>query len=292
MKSTHSWTLAAVTTVAALTASSVYAGTQYEFEVTDNRRGKTEVTTLQTDGSNLRMGMAAQSRKDQGGAMIFQGDRREGKPPRMIVEDGEGGHMVLTQEKIDQLVGQIPSTPQGTPVMSPEMIATARAQAERLADPESRARALELLDQRFGSKDGAAKPSMEYVEKGIREKFGYPCMRYDVLKDGQKIAEVWATDWANIEGGRETSKAFKELEEFYRGLMASLEKATGMSGMFGGAETSFERIFKFNRFPVATYEHDGDEVVRSSVLKSAKKTDVDPSVFKPAPGSVERSFGM
>lgn len=290
MMQVYSRFLTAFTIAAALAVSPLVAGTDYEIEVTDHKRDRVEVTNLQVEGSNLRMGRAAQGRRDAGGSLLFQGDRREGKEPRVIIEDGQGGHMVLNQEKMDQLAKAIP--PGAAAAMNPEMVETARAQAERIADPQARARALEQLDQRFGSTGNDQKPSLEYVERGVRDKHGYPCVRYDVMRDGQKIAEVWATDWANLEGGRGASKAFAEFEQFYTGLMDRFAEASGMSAeIFRGHESSFHRIFELNRFPVAVYEYEGSEVVRSSVLKSAQKVEHEPSVFKIDPGSVEREFG-
>lgn len=281
--------LVAFATILALAVPAVFAGTEYEIEVTDHKRDKVETTLLQVEGLNLKMGMAAQGRKNPGGSLLFQGDRREGKDPRVIMADGKGGHMVLNQEKIDKIAAAIP--PGAAPTMSKDMVEMMRAQAERIADPQARARALEQIDRQYGSMGGEEKPGLEYVERGVRDKFGYPSVRYDAMRGDVKVAEIWATDWANLEGGRQTSKVFTEFEKFYRGLMESLSEATGMGNMLGGDDNPFQKIFELQRFPVATYQYEAGEVVRSSVLKSARKVEHEPAVFKIDPNSVEREFG-
>jgi hypothetical protein len=282
--------LAALLTVTALAVAPVFAGAEYEIEVTDHKREKVEMTKLQVEGSNFRMGIAADGRKRPGGSFLFQGDRREGKEPRVVIDDGKGGHIILNQAKMEEIAKAIP--PGATPVANPAMIETMRMQAERIADPEARARALEELDKRFGPAGGEDKPQLEYIERGVRDKFGYPSVRYDVMRGEEKIAEVWATDWANLEGGRQTSKAFAEFESFYRSMMETLADAAPMAtSMFGGDESPFQKIFELNRFPVATYQYEGGELVRSSVLKSASKVEHEPAVFKVDPNSVEREIG-
>lgn len=283
-------TLTVLAALAVLAGSPAIAGHDYDIEVTDHKRERVEVTQLQVEGLNFKMGMASQGRRNPGGAMLFQGDRREGKEPRMIIEDGQGGHMIINQAKIEQLAKMIP--PGATPMMNEQMMESIRAQAERIADPQARARALEQIEQQYGAMGGGAKPKLRYVERGIREKFGYPCVRYDVFRGDEKIYELWVTDWANIEGGRQTSKAFAEFEKFYTAMMETLSKASGMGDrMFGGDDNPFQKIFELDRFPVATYQYEGGEVVTTSVLKAARKVDHEPGTFKVDPNSVEREFG-
>lgn len=290
MRRTNHIILVAIALIATLTVPAV-AGTEYEIEIQDHRKNTVETTLVQADGLNLKMGVPKQGRKKPGGAVIFKGDRREGLEPRLIMMDDQGGHMVINQAKIDQIAKMMP--PGGAPVMKPEMMAAARAQIEKIQDPEQRAMALENFERRFGSADGspAGARNVEWVERGLRDKNGYPAVRYDMMRDGVKVREVWATDWANIEGGRQTSKAFEAFGEFYRGMRESLEKVSGMApGMFGD-DNPFESIFELDRFPVATYEYDSSgQVVRSSILKSGKKVEHEPGTFKPGPESVERQF--
>ncbi len=278
-----------------LLAAPALAGTEYEIEVTNLKKGTTETTLIQADGLNLRIGIAKLNRKDPGGALIFQGDRREGKEPRLIVIDDQGGHMVINREMIDQFAKALPpGAAERSPVVTDAMLEMARRQIENMPDPAARARALEDFERRFGSGDKASsKPETEYVERGIREESGYPCVRYDVMRDGQKMAQICATDWHNLEGGRETGKAFEAFGEFYRDLRESMTAATGLSAdMFGGDDNPFQKIFELGRFPVTSDEFENGEKVRSSVLKSGRRAELEPAVFKPGSDSVERKLGM
>lgn len=284
----------ALSVAVCLTAMPALAGSELEMEVTDHRRDdRVHLTKIQAEGLDLRIEVAPRGRKSPGGTLLFQGDRREGKEPRVVFLDAEGGHTIINQEKIDGLVEAIPE--KAEPFMNEEMIERARAQLEQIADPEARARAREQFEARFGPAGGAESAGtsgVEFVERGVRDKLGYPCVRYDALRDGERVAEIWATDWANLEGGRETGKAFAAFESFYSGLMERLAEVSGFGGVIPGVEDSpFFNVFELERVPVATYEYEDGELVRSTVLKRAGKVDLDPAVFKIPPSSVERQFG-
>ncbi len=278
-----------------LLAGAAFAGAEYTLTATNLTTGKTDTTVIKSEGLNLWIGMAKVDRKDMGGALIFQGERPDNKPPRVIILDEEGGHMILTHAKIDALLEMMPSTSgqEQQPFMNEQMLEMARQRAESIQDPETRARALEQLDKMTGGDAGAEGSGTEWVEKGLREKQGYPSVRYDGLRGGVKFAEAWATDWHNLPGGRGTGKAFEAFGDFWEGMTERFSKASGMHfNMLATDDNPFQNIFELGRFPVASDEWKDGEKVRSYALTDAKRVDHDPSVFKPGSDSVERKFGM
>ena len=292
--------LAAAVLGLTLIAWPALAGGEYEIEVTDHKKGTTETTLIQAEGDNLRIGVAKLNRKNPGGALIFQGDRREGKEPRLIVLDDQGGHMVINKAMIEQIGAMMPKGPDGrSPVVTDQMLERARRQIEQIADPEARRQALEQFESRFGSGAGGAEEEAEseteteYVERGLHDKHGYPTLLIQAKRGDEKIADLYVTDWKNIDAGRETGKAFEAFGEYYQEMMKAFENASGMDmGLLGRDDAPFQKILELGRFPVESREYENGELVRTSVLKSATQADLDPSVFKPGPDSVERKFGM
>lgn len=282
---------AALTLLAALIAAPVSAGTETEIEVTDHRRDKIGTMRILVEGLDLRIEQPALTRKTSDQVMIFRGERAN---PRMIFLMGDSEHFVVDRAGLAKVM-ESQAQPEEGRVMSPEAIERAWKTAERIADPDARARALADLEKRYGPREGevAAAP-IEWVQGAVREKEGYPCVRYDALRGGEKIATVWVTDWANLEGGRQTGQALIALQEFQRELskLTAESTSTGPGIPKGVGESSAPDLFDYAEgFPVILEEYENGELVKSSVLKSSRKAEPAPGSFKPGAESVESRFG-
>lgn len=117
-------------------------------------------------------------------------------------------------------------------------------------------------------------------------KNGYPCVKYDVLKDGVKIRELWVTDWSNVEGGGEINSAFKSMNDFINQIKDMFDGMPGASG-------PYEEMNMKNGFPVVTRnfnEYDGS-LEDETVLESITERDLDPDAFEPPKGYRLRTMG-
>ncbi len=123
------------------------------------------------------------------------------------------------------------------------------------------------------------------------DKNGYLCVKYEILRDGRKVRELWVTDWDNIEGGGEMSDAFQEMAKFFRELMKSI--SGGLPGSFSGPGGGdlFEHMDEIDGFPVVNtgFGEDGSPEDESQ-LRSARRQTLDPAAFEPPHGYKRRSM--
>lgn len=141
---------------------------------------------------------------------------------------------------------------------------------------------------------GAMKPRSkpEVRKTGERaEKNGYPCVKYEVFRDGRKIREIWTTDWDNVEGGDEAWEAFGAMAEFFEALLEKMPAMPGGGDPLGG-QNPYDEMNLENGFPIVTSEFGEDGSLESeSSLKSARQQRLDPSAFEPPAGYKRMSMG-
>ncbi len=109
---------------------------------------------------------------------------------------------------------------------------------------------------------------------------GYPCIRYDVYRQGEKVQELWVTDWDNIRGGRQVAGAFENMNA----LLDEVAQSNDFPSMF-------EAFTKVDGFPVVTREFEGGELEGETVLESVSERDLDPDAFEPPKGYRLRTMG-
>lgn len=263
------WTLGLILIM--LTTGPATAGVIFEVETTDHTQGEPHKQDIEVkaEGKNLTMGVPSTGERAQG-AMIFRGDRRE-----MVVVDHDNKSFIqMDEEAIQALAGQVD---------------TAMSQIEEaMAKVPEKQRAMmeKLLQERMPP--GAAQqpkrgPSSELRKTGESgERNGYPCVKYEVLRSGKKIREMWVTDWSNVEGGKEVADIFRDMSGFFESLMDSLPQ----SGSFGQVDSNiFELMKDLGGFPVVTREFDSDgSLSGESTLRSTRRQTIDPDAFEPPSG--------
>jgi hypothetical protein len=260
-----------VLAVLTVLAFPLYAGVVYEIEVTDHGQSppKTESIQAAVEGRHLKMGIASKGRG--GGAqgdMIFSGERRE-----VVVVDHENqSYTVIDAEMVKEIGAQANA---------------AMSQVEEAlkgVPKEQQAMVRELMKKRMPNVQAPAeRPKTELKKTGESdERNGYPCVKYEVLRDGVKVRELWVTDWSNIEGGSDVVGAFEDMADFFTELMEAMPKF-GQGGP--GADPAFENMKELGGFPVVTRElGDDGSLTGESILRSAKRQTIDPDAFEPPSG--------
>ena len=202
----------------------------------------------------------------------------------VVVNHRDKSYMVMDGNAIQQVGGQL---------------AAAQKEIEKAMDgldPKQREMMEKMLKGRMGSLAGSSappRPTSEFRRTGERAtKQGYPCVRYDILRDGEKIREMWVTDWGNVKGGDEIVDAFEEMASFYGELMDSFSGMAGSSGGFFNAENNpMESFTKVDGFPVVIRSFEGGELESETVLESVTERDLDPDAFEPPKGYRLRTMG-
>ena len=191
----NGWITAAM--VCAL-VSPLAAGVVYEIDVTDHEQSppKSESIEAAVEGRNLKMGIASKGQGAQG-EMIFRGDRRE-----MVVVDHENNtYILMDQEAILQLTGQVNSA------------MSQMQEALKNVPEDKRAMIEQMMKQRMPEapvqERGTDSELRKTGERGDQN--GYPCVKYEVWRDGRKTRELWVTDWSNVEGGSDVVDAFEDM---------------------------------------------------------------------------------
>lgn len=108
---------------------------------------------------------------------------------------------------------------------------------------------------------------------------GLPCTRYDVLRDGERVREVWVADWKEVGLAPGSLDAFGELDAFYR----TMKERIGYRIAVGEA-SPFGTFGALDGFPVLSRHYaDGrlQEEVRMEVIKVEA---LDAALFAPPDG--------
>ena len=251
-------------------ATPLLAGVVYEIEVKDHEQSppKSESIQAAVEGRHLKMGIASGGEGAQGD-MIFRGDRRE----MVYVDHEHKTYTVIDETAIGQVAGHL-------------------SQAERMMQEalknvpaDKRAMVEQMMKQKLPQAQAAPeRPKSELKKTSERaDKNGYPCVKYEVLRDGRKIRELWVTDWSNVEGGSEVVGAFEDMADFFSDLMDSMPNF-GDKGP--GGDPAFEHMREIGGFPVVTREFDDYDgsLEGESTLRSARRQTLDPDAFEPPAG--------
>ena len=250
-------------------------GVVFEVETKDSQGVRSELIESVVEGKNLKMEIGSSGRGSKG-EMIFRGDRRE----MVIVDHDRKTYMVIYQEAIKAIGAQ----------MSQAMMQMEAALKN--VPPEQRAMVEQMMKQRMPQAQRmpgarANRPSSELRKTGQRERRGgYPCVLYEVLRAGQRVREMWVTDWDNIEGGDEAAAAFEEMADFYSQMLSSFSRKGGSRGpgsLFD--QDSFLLILKeVGGCPVIVREFENGRLEGESTLRSAQRRTLDPAAFEPPSG--------
>ncbi|MCH8180920.1 MAG: DUF4412 domain-containing protein [Proteobacteria bacterium] len=261
-------------------ASPLLGGVVFELEVTDHSGSTPQVERMQISVEGRSFMMEALPASDgrsaaAAGHMIFHGDRRE----MVVIDHNNKAYMVMTSELFENV---------GTQMQRQLEKALENVSEERRALIEK------MMKGRLGQPLSAPqRPSTDYRKTSERAtKQGYPCVRWDAFRDGEKTLEMWVTNWSNISGGSEVMDAFAEMAAFAAELMASVEK---MAGGLGGASflstnNSFEAFARVDGFPVLTRRFDHGDLKNETILRSASRKSLDRAVFEPPADYKRRSL--
>jgi len=243
------------------------AGVVYEIETTDHEQSPPRSESFQTlvEGRTLKMGIASSGRGGNS-EMIYHGDRRE----MVAVDHKKKTYFVIDEQTMRELAAQLSE-------------ATAMMEQALANVPEGQREMFEkMMKQKMPQAQAVERPKSELKKTGENATHnGYPCVKYEVLRDGRKIRELWVTDWSNVEGGEEVADLFREMSEFFEEMLESLPKFADS----GSAGTAFEHMKAMNGFPVVTREFaDDGSLEDESSLRSATRRTIDPNAFEPPSG--------
>lgn len=281
--------LALVLGFAVLTTPLV-AGVVFQVETTYHSGSPgVESSEMSVEKPNLKMEIQPRRNGSSGedggkGDAIFRGDRRQ----MVVVDHRDKVYMVIDEDFVANVAG--PAQDQISQAMK-----QLEEQMEGL-DPKQREMMEKMLKGRMpggAPGDAPARPTTEFhksSETAVHR--GYPTVRWDGLRGGEKFVEMWVTDWGNVKGGQDVADTFREMASFYGDLMDSFEDMMGgAGGFFGDGGDPMGAYTKIDGFPVITRSFEGGELESETVLESVTERDLDPDAFEPPKGYRLRTMG-
>ena len=275
------------TMLTTLFALPLWAGVVFEVETIDHSDPSPgpESSLMSVEQPNLTMQIPHGSNTEAGAPsdqVIYHGGRRE----LIMVDHSNKSYVVMDQRSMSEMGGQVNE-------QMNQAMKELEKQLEGL-DPQQREMMEKMLKGRMPPSQAGAAPKRsanEFRRTGEQaKKAGYPCVRWDVFRNGQKIREMWVTDWSNIEGGGEVRVVFEDVAAFFKELMDSIGDMMGGAGGFGDTDNMFDGFEEINGFPVVTRSYEDGDLESESTLKSARRQRLDPAAFEPPSGYKRRSM--
>ncbi|MCH9651578.1 MAG: DUF4412 domain-containing protein [Deltaproteobacteria bacterium] len=264
--------------IGALSSYPVFGGVVFEVETTDHEQSspKAETTEVAAEGKNLKMNIRSGNRGSDGD-MIFRGDRRE----MVVIDHDDKSYYLMDEETLSSIAGQV------------NQALSQVQEALKQVPEDQRAMVEKMMKQHLPGETEKREPPKLRKTSERAEKGGYPCLKYEVSRDDQKIRELWVTDWSQIEGGGEAKEAFQSLAGFFAEMMESFESVSGTGGFPSHLEDNpFAYMKDLDGFPVVTRELGDDGSLESeSVLRSSQRRSLDPEEFEPPSGYKRRTMG-
>lgn len=265
--------------IAALAAAPLAAGVVVEVETRDLTQPSAAAKTgrMTVEGRQLRMDLDAAAGSTPEHSMIFRGESRE----MVVVDHSEKAYFVIDEETVSGLANQ----------MSAAMQQMEQAIAQ--LPPEQRAMAEKMMKGKLPQQQ-AAKPAFTTEVRPTSERAerqGYPCRKFEVLRNGQVVRELWVADWGTVGLAPEDLAVVEDLGAFFEKAFASIRGA--LPGVGLEAPETFKEMSKLGGVPVEAVEYRGGKPVGEMKLRSIQKdSPADAALFEPPEGYRQRALGM
>jgi hypothetical protein len=259
-----------VTTLVAIAAGPVQAGTVITLAHTELPGGTPQPLRMQVDGKRVAIdGAPGESR------MIFRGDRQQ----MIVLDDDQKTYTVVDEAMVAGIAGQ--------------MEAAMKQMEAAIASlpPEQQEAARKMMKQQATAPPSSGAESAEKVQRTSERatKEGYPCVKYEVFDaTGNQVRELWVTDWSNVKGENDLATAMKSMSAFADKLLASLSRYGGTTS---GMQTSIAQWSEIEGLPIVTTEIENGVPALETVLQSIEGATLEETLFEPPKDYRAFTFG-
>ena len=136
----------------------------------------------------------------------------------------------------------------------------------------------------------AAEPTPKVETRKTKTKetiAGYPCTRWDVLHDGVKVSEIWATDWKRAKVDKSEFAVLARLSAFLDILHAASPATRNLSH----ESDLVNELDRVDGFPVRIRQFKDGMLAAESTLDSVDSEKIDPAAFEVPAGFTKQLFG-
>lgn len=214
--------------------------------------------------------------KSSRGSVIYRGDKKQ-----MIVVNHQGNSFqIVTKDTLNQ--------------MDQQMNAMMKQMESKLAQlPPAQRQMVEQMMKQQGAPAmpepaAPSPPAPEVVKTGATKTVkGYPTAQYEIYQNGERIREMWVTDWASAGVARDDFRVFKEMHQFQQEAFASMNRGQG----FPANDAAFDEFRQVDGLPVIVTSFNGAAKARETSLESVENKEFEESYFAP-PSGYQQSTGF
>ena len=254
-------TLLSIFAAGTATAGSVLILKSTEYNAQPPIVGTVEIAT-EEDDSRLEIRSIS---SDESGGLIYS----SGREAIIALDHDNKEYYVISQQQIDAIASQFQQA--------------MKQMEEALAKmpPEQREFARQMMkDQMPVQKTITSRGTLS--KTGETGSFaGHDCDYYDVLEGQRKIRDICVSPWSAFPEGEEVAGAMQSLGDFFKNMTDAFSSSGGFD-LMDTQQDMFSYMKEVGGYPIRTREYDetGD-LVRETVLESAKHDEIDPSRFEP-----------
>lgn len=262
-------TLAFVVVAAAALAGSAHADLVYTMRTKALKMDPPAMLTHRMSMAADRMTLHSEA-DGKATQFVFRGDKKL----VWMIEPVSHSYMEIDEASVKALAAQVGP-----------MIAHMQ---ERMAElpPEQRAEMEKILN--IPAQGTVVQPKVELRRSGDKEKIaGYDCVRWDVLHDGAKTAEVWATNWKAAGTTKQDFAVLRQLTAFLETLHAASPATRNLSNN-GELIRELDRV---DGFPVRIRQFEDGMLASESTVESIDTKPIAATAFEVPAGYSKQAFG-
>jgi hypothetical protein len=260
--------------------ATAWAGVIFLTETTFPNRAEMppQAGSMMIEGNNLKMTVGGMGNAPS--TVIYRGDREE----ILLINHADHTWQAMDKATMVSLGRHM------NPVM--QQMQTHMENALKNMPPERRAMMENMLARQGVNPGQSINPGMmgRKVEMQVKKTSetqsinNYPCVKYEVWQEGQKVAEHWVTDWNRIEGAQGAQDVFQDMAAFSR------EVWQGTFPGSGGPVSLFEALGTMEGFPVLTKMFSDGKTVTESRLMGVQEKPASGQEFEPPKDYVKKEF--
>jgi hypothetical protein len=242
-------------------AASPNPGVVFELEIVASSGATPRTMGTFIEGLNARMSLPGQGGQTD---VIYRGDRRE----MLLLNHGARSYTVLDEAAMKKLGAQLGQV---------------MAQMDQMMKslPESQRAAMEQMMK--GRMGGAATPAAPVEIRRTSERAthsGFATTKYELVRSGRVIQELWVTPWSAIDGAAEARPVFESMADFFKVIQENLKQLTA-----DASSEAYSRMREIDGYPVVgiVLDEQGKAVSRSTLL-SVKRQAVPAAQFEAPAG--------
>lgn len=221
-----------------------------QFQDLKNEKAQPVNQSTYLEKNNIRMDMKG-DKTDM--TTIFLGDKQS----FLMINNSKKSYTEMTQEDLEKIQ------------KTAEQAANTMQEALKNLSPAMQEKMKSMMPVQEPKKS-----EIVYKKTASDEKVNqWACDKYEGLRDGQKVSEVWTTEWKKLGLNEEDLKGFEQIGKFFTSMMKNMNWFYKI-----GTDEKAENMY-FG-FPIKTINYEKDKPADRYEIKEIKQEDLKPTFFE------------